>query len=166
MEEIMNLNEMNSKNTPMRWKISGKYLANSDQAQLNRLNPEYKAVLVKAATFTSLKEMGIGNQPGVGSEPDPILVTGLNITEQDGSQVLTEYDMALGTDLNIAVIVTPTNAYNKNVVFTSSDDDVAKVSATYGLIQLVGVGTVEITATATDDSDVTDSVVFDVVDNR
>jgi len=65
-----NPNELNSKNTPARWKIQGKRLADSGAegaAELANLDSVYKEALERAATFTSDEEMGVGNQPGVGS---------------------------------------------------------------------------------------------------
>jgi len=162
----MDIDKMTSENTPKRWRVVGKHLVDNDPAQLDKLEANYKAVLEKAATFTSPAELGIGNQPGVGSEPDPILVTGLEITLQGGAEVAEAYDMAVQLNLNFAVEVTPTNASNKEVVFTSSDPSVARITSTYGLVELLSVGEVEITATAKDGSGVTDSVIFDVVDNR
>jgi len=161
----MNINEMNSENTPKRWRILGKHLTENDPEQLDKLDINYKAVLEKAATFTSPAELGVGNQPGIGSEPDPILITGITLVEQDGTEIKPIYDLTDGTNLNIKAIVTPSNASNKKVVFTSSDTDIARITPTYGLIELINVGVVEITATAEDGSGITSSIMFEVINS-
>lgn len=65
------------------------------------------------------------------------------------------------TTKQITVAFTPTNASNKDVIYSSSDPDIATVNAS-GLITAVDIGTVTITATSKD-TGVTDTLTIDVV---
>ena len=65
----------------------------------------------------------------------------------------TNLTMILGTTEQLTVTVTPPNALNSNVTWTSSDDDVATVDAN-GLVTAVSIGICTITCTAKDGSGV------------
>lgn len=157
------VDSMDTKNTPMRWRIVGKDLVDNKPEELNALDPVYKAALEKAATFTSDNEMGVGNQPGVGSEPDPVpesvLVTGVTIGDVPSA------DLELGTDTEaqLSVTVLPANADDATVTWASDDEAVVTVDTT-GLVTVVGIGTANVSATANDASGISDSVTITVVD--
>ncbi len=145
-------NELNTKNTPARWRIQGKRLADGGAegaAELAKLDSVYQVVLNKAATFTSATEMGVGNQPGVGSEVDPIMVTGITIT---GAIAL---EIGGVDECNLGATVLPVDADDPSVRYSSDDEDVLTVSPVYGLVTAVGNGTATVTATANDGSGIT-----------
>ena len=75
----------------------------------------------------------------------PILVTSVYL-----SQTSLTFS-ALNTTLKLTAIVTPSNAANKNLEWTSSNPDVATVSSS-GVVTSKGNGTATITATTTDGS--------------
>lgn len=166
-------NELDSKNSPMRWRIQGRRIAEGGAegaTEAAKLDTIYQSVLAKAATFTSDAEMGIGNQPGVGSEPDPVLITGISITQQDGSAIPATIEFngvaASNNELNIKAVVTPADADNASVIFSSSSNTI-DVTSTYGLATINDPGTdasenVIITATAQDGSGVIGTVAITV----
>ena len=155
-----NVQELNSKNTPTRWRIVGKELVDNRPEELEKLDPHYKSVLERAATFTSNEEMGVGNQPNVGSEPDPspVLVSSVKITGAVSVLTLDDQD-----SVQLGVQVGPFNADDKTVIWTSSDASVATVSAT-GLVEAQDVGTVVITVTANDANKAKDTVSIEVLE--
>ena len=162
------VDKLDSKNTPVRWRIVGKDLVDNDPAQLDKLDPVYKAALEKAATFTSDDEMGIGNQPEVGSEPDPIvepiLVTGIALTGADATY---ELDGAVPANnaKNFGADVLPSDADDATFAFSTSDAGVVAITETYGLVEIVAAGTAIITVTANDGSGITDFIEITVTDD-
>lgn len=161
------ISEMNKKNTPVRWKIQAQRMADAGAegiAEMDALEPTYKAALEKAATFMSDDEMGIGNQPGIGSEADPVLVTGITLT---GASATYEFDDATPANnkLNFSADVLPVDADDATFTFSSSDSGVISVTETYGLVELVTAGTATITVTANDGSGVSDSIEITVTND-
>lgn len=74
---VYDLNDLNDKTTPARWRIQGKRIADGGAegaAEAAKLDPVYQAVLSKAATFTSDSEMGIGSQEDV-PDDNPVITT-------------------------------------------------------------------------------------------
>lgn len=84
---------------------------------------------------------------------DPIPVESITLSE-------TELDMLAQKGTTIRATFTPANASNKNLAWTSSDEDVAKVKD--GRITAVGSGTATITASAMDGSGASASLVVHV----
>ena len=76
-----------------------------------------------------------------------ILVSGITLTP-------TTLNMSPGETSQLTATITPSDAINTNVTWTSSDEDVATVD-TNGLVTAVGGGTCTITCTAADGSGVT-----------
>lgn len=74
---------------------------------------------------------------------DTILVTGVQLDK-------TSITMALGISVRLNATITPSNATNKNIIWTSSNATVASVSG--GLVTANKVGSAEITATTEDGS--------------
>ena len=151
-----NANDLTSENTPVRWKIQAKRMADGGAegaAELASLNQTYQDTLVKAGTFMSAEEMGIGNQPGGGDavEPDPILVASVNITGVS--------EVAETETITLTATVAPSNADNTAVVWSTSDAGIATVVA--GVVTGVAEGNVDITATAADANGAQD--VFEVL---
>ncbi len=160
-----NPNELNSKNTPARWKIQGKRLADSGAegaAELANLDSVYKEALERAATFTSDEEMGVGNQPGVGSEagPSTILVSNVAIT---GAKTIDENTGSADHTVDLGVTIEPSNATSSTVVWTSSDTGVATVVSATGVVTAVAAGEVEITVTAADANGAKDTIDITVI---
>ena len=131
-------------------------------AEMAKLDSVYQTVLTNAAVFTTDAEMGVGNQPGVGSEPDPIippvLVTGITIIESGAQGFTMDLDDIGGgsnvDSLNLDVTILPVDADDQSVAYSSSDEAVATVSPVVGLVTPLTVGTATITATANDGSGV------------
>ena len=71
--------------------------------------------------------------------------------------------LAVGKSKYITAEVCPTNAKNKNVVWTSSNPSVATVNPNSGLINAISAGSVLITATAADGSGVSGSCQLTVI---
>lgn len=156
---------LDSKTTPNRWRIVGKDMVDNDPSQLDKLDAGYREVLERSATFTSDEEMGVGNQPGIGSEPEPtpIFVSSVAITG-----AIETLDFA-GTDgpttVDLGVNVEPANADDKTVSWTSSDESLATVDSS-GVVSAVADadGIVTIRAKANDVNGAEDTVEIAVVD--
>ena len=76
----------------------------------------------------------------------------------------TEQTLAIGETFALTASVTPENATNKNLAWTSSDENVAIVDAN-GLVTAVKEGTATITVKATDGSNVTAQCTINVSDS-
>lgn len=70
--------------------------------------------------------------------------------------------MARGTSLQLRSIVTPTDAFDDRITWSSSDDSVLTVDNT-GLVKAIGAGTATITAKAEDAHGVTGSIDIEVI---
>lgn len=79
---------------------------------------------------------------------------------------ITDYDtiMKEGSSAYFAATVSPDNATNKNVVWTSSNEDVATVHPQSGLVYAKNSGTVSIIAAAADDCNISDCITVTVTD--
>ena len=69
----------------------------------------------------------------------------------------TEFDLEIGDETDITVTVTPDNATDKSVTYTSSNEDVVKVDEN-GKITAVGEGEAVITVTSKDDPTKQDTI--------
>jgi len=150
----MEINDLTSENTPMRWRIQGKRIAGTQEEQ--ELDERYRAILAKARTFMSDEEMGVGNQPGGGDsiEPDPILVSSVEIIGED--------DIVTGETLELDVKVSPDEADNKTVTWSTSDAAIATVDAS-GIVTGISAGNVDITVTANDANTAKDVVTIEIL---
>ncbi|MDD3904648.1 MAG: Ig-like domain-containing protein, partial [Sphaerochaeta sp.] len=83
----------------------------------------------------------------------PKKVTSVTITQNDQAIIL-------GNTLQLTATVAPSDATNKDVIWSSSDTSVATVSAS-GLVSTVATGSATITAT-TEDQNKTDTVIITV----
>ncbi len=83
----------------------------------------------------------------------PINVTGVTVSPKTNN-------LETGSTRQLNATVEPSNATNKSVTFTSTDDAVATVSSS-GLVTAVAEGTATITVT-TDDGDHTDTATVNV----
>lgn len=79
----------------------------------------------------------------------PVPVTAIDVTPKD--QTLT----TLNATKQMAAAITPSDATNKNVIWSSSAPEIAKVDASTGIVTALTNGTANIIATAADGSDVT-----------
>ena len=73
----------------------------------------------------------------------PIAVSGITITPNPDT-------LAVGSTSSLAAVVTPANASNKTLKWTSSDTTIAKIATDTAIITGISAGTVTITATAQD----------------
>lgn len=149
------VNQLNAKNTPMRWRIQAKNMLETGQS-MDDLDPNYKAVLMKAEEFADDIETGIGNQPGVGSEPDPVRVTSISLDQ--GVQTPN-----LLATVQLSATLSPANAGDKRMTWASSAPAVITVGEYTGLTTAVGTNgqTATITVTSNDGS-FTDTVLFTI----
>jgi len=94
---------------------------------------------------------------------DPL---GVNIKPVEGITVATlggvEAEVAVEGTLQLVATVTPTDASDKRVSYSSSDDTVATVVSGSGVVTGVSEGTATITASALDGSGVTGTIVVTV----
>ena len=74
--------------------------------------------------------------------PQPVLVTGVSLDE-------TSATVTVGSTTTLTATVAPTNATNRDVAWSSSDESVAAVDA-YGVVTAVATGTAVITVTTVD----------------
>lgn len=82
--------------------------------------------------------------PFIGSAPLNVKVTGVTVSE-------TTKIMSTGADFNLTATISPANATNKDVIWSSNKTDIATVDAT-GKVTAVSAGTATITVTTTDGS--------------
>ncbi len=113
----------------------------------------------EVGTFTALKAgtaiIKATNEDGVIGQveiivKDPTLVSKLTITSE-------KTELSVGQTTQLSVSYEPEDATYKNVEFTSSNEEVAKVNSA-GVVSAIGVGDVQITATATDGSGVSATI--------
>lgn len=151
------VNQLDAETTPMRWRIVSKWMHETGQ-DLSQLDAEYAAALERAEEFAGDVETGTGNQPGVGSEPEPTRVTGVTIGGGDAQ------DIEEGGTLQLSATVAPAGADDQRVTWSSADENVATVDEYSGLVTATGVetDTVVITAT-TNDGGFTDTVTLTVI---
>ena len=91
----------------------------------------------------------------VGCEPKPVLVTNITLSQTTGSIVE-------GESLHISAIVSPKEASNPTLTWSSNNNSVATVNAS-GDVTAIAPGDVKITASATDGSNVSASCDLTVV---
>ena len=99
--------------------------------------------LLRKALYSSEQAADISALEVALETGDSVAVTGVSVSPTTGSIVYGE------STLTIQATVTPSNATNKAVVWTSSNENVATVSAN-GVVSAVGTGTATITATTID----------------
>lgn len=87
---------------------------------------------------------------------EPVVVTSL---------LTTSCDIPQGAKVKFNVGVTPSNAENQTLVWTSSDETIATV-ASDGTIETLAMGTVTITATTTDGSNLAITYVINVTETQ
>ena len=126
----------------------------------------------QVATVTSgglVKAVGLGSAVITGTAMDgngakvTCNVTVTNIPVTSISLNATSYqDVTVGQSYQLTATVTPSNATNKNVTWSSSNTSVVTVSST-GLAKTVGIGQATVTCTAKDGSGVKASCSFKVV---
>ncbi len=90
----------------------------------------------------------------------PITETGTAVTDlvmtAENTNILT------GTTAQLSLTITPADATNKNVEYTSSDTAIATVDSD-GLVSGIAIGTVTITVTSEGDSAITHSIVLQII---
>jgi uncharacterized protein YjdB len=99
--------------------------------------------LLRKALYSSEQSADISALEVALETGDPVSVTGVSVSPTTGSIAFGE------STLTIKATVTPSNATNKAVVWTSSNENVATVSAR-GVVTAVSAGTATITATTMD----------------
>ena len=118
------------------------YNANSGQERFTTYTSATSATMLLPQLYT-LKS---GSGGGGGGSTD-VKVTDITISPSSST-------LDIGETVTLSTSITPTNATNKAVTWSSDDEDVASVS-TSGVVTANGAGTCTITATAKDGSGVT-----------
>ena len=149
-----NASSLDEKNTPWRWKRVAKWMKEQSES-FDGIDSTYAAILDKAATYGADIETGVGNQPGVGGEPEPTRVTSVAIHEGDTLSLLVDDTQTLTVDIS------PADADDKRVMWVSDTPAVATVDAYTGEIKAVAAGSADITVT-THDGGSTDTIAITV----
>lgn len=124
----------NAEDTSVTWETSNELVATvDDTGHVAGIAPGIATITVTANGNTSLTEL---YQITVYQLPTEIIISGA------------EDSLYIGNTAQLTAAVMPENAEDKSVVWSSSDDTIATVSAT-GLVQGIGEGVVTITATST-----------------
>ena len=87
----------------------------------------------------------------------PVAVTGVTLNQ-------TSTSLAVGKTLNLVATVTPSNATNKTVKFTSNNTKVAKVNKNTGVVKAIGEGTAKITAKTANGNKATCKITVKIVE--
>ncbi len=107
-------------------------------------------------TITCIAHNGVSAQCEV--TVNPVLVSGITLNQ-------TESDMTVGESLQLQATISPDNATDKTVTWSSTNESVAVVSES-GLVTAVGSGTCQVKATANDGSGKTGSCLVTVEKNN
>ena len=107
------------------------------------------------AQYTEWEEYLDTHGLGVGPGTDPVVVEGITVTREG------EGNLEIDDTVQLTAEITPNDATNKSVTWSTDDEEVATVSSS-GQVTAVGAGTVTITATANDNSGVTGTVTVTV----
>lgn len=99
-------------------------------------------VVRRAGTSTMVSSITLTIDGGGVTPPEPVAVTGVTLNK-------TSLTLEAGQDETLIATVAPSNADNKNVSWTSSDNTVASVDQT-GKVSAVAAGTATITVTTAD----------------
>ena len=126
------LSPSTASNKKVIWSSSDSKIAVVDQTGT------IKAVAIGTATITAKTDDG-GKRATVKVTVNPILVEGITLNKKETS-------INLGQSEKITATISPNNATDKTIVWSSSDTKVAIVDSE-GTIKTVGVGTTIITAT-------------------
>lgn len=107
-------------------------------------------------TITCIAHNGVSAQCEV--TVNPVLVSGITLNQ-------TESEMTVGESLQLQPTISPDNATDKTVTWSSTNESVAVVSES-GLVTAVGSGTCQVKATANDGSGKTGSCLVTVEKNN
>ncbi len=123
--------------------INGKTVTNTWSNQIPaRIDGKYYIHYVGQYAWSHLEVHGGGGGSDDGDDSRSVAVTGVTLAPTSAS-------VGMGVSTTLTATVSPANATNKNVTWSSSDTGVATVSAA-GVVTGVSVGSAAITATTTD----------------
>lgn len=134
----------------LKWKSSKKKVVSVTQKGVIKGKKNGTAVITAKTTDGSNKKIKL------------TVTVGKKVSELSFTNTDTINSLHIGETFTLNVAFTPSNASNKNLIWSSSDTDVATVDAN-GKITPVSNGAVVITAESTDGSDVEIDEQFDVV---
>ena len=140
----------NGATTSLTWLSS-----NTSVATINA-DGELTAIGIGTTTITCTAHNGVYAQCEV--TVNPVLVSGITLNE-------TEAELTVGEKLQMEATITPDNATDKGVTWSSTNEAVAVVSES-GLVTAVGSGTCQVKATANDGSGKTASCLITVEKNN
>lgn len=101
-------------------------------------------------------------KPKPDPEPEKPVDTTVNVTEVKVNLNGSDTTLVIGQSANLSAVVSPSNATNKTVVYSSSNETVATVDK-LGNITTKGIGTVSIIATAS--NGINNSITLNVIGN-
>lgn len=105
------------------------------------------------ATISDWSDGGSGNADLPVNTTIPVAVESISINDPTPYTLIAETDQTL----QLSVTVSPNDATNKNVIWSSSDTNIATIDEN-GIITPVSAGTVTITATAEEDENIKDTI--------
>ena len=133
-------------------KVDGQNLTIGDDGTVELKLSEGSHSITKNNTGTDLIAVKFSS----GSAPvGPVAVTGISVDPATKT-------IEIGDHLNLSAVITPSNATNKTVTWSTSDAEKATVNPSTGEVVAVAGGKVTITATATDGSGVTGTAVISI----
>lgn len=139
----------NTANKTVSWSSSDETVATVDQ------NGVVTALKKGTAKITATAQDGSCVSASVTIIVEDILVNNITLN-------YTSYSLDMNDNVQLEATVEPENAANKNLVWTSSDEDVVWVSSS-GKVLWMGIGMAVVTATSTDGSNVSASCTFSCI---
>ena len=138
-------------NKEVEWSVSNESVATIDQNGL--LTAVSNGIVTVTASATDDSGVSGSKSIDVSGVPGPVVLVE-SISIQTG-------DITDGEPAQLSADISPSNASNKVLIWSISDETVAEVS-TDGLLTPLSNGTVEVTATSTDGSGVEDSKTINI----
>ena len=135
---VATVNPANASNRNLIWKSSNESVATVK-------NGKVEAKGIGNATITAKSCDGSGKSASCTVKVIPIAVQKITLNK-------TYEEMTIGASASLSVTVTPTNATNKNIIWTSNNTDI--VSVNNGKLSAKGIGTAYITATSEENSSI------------
>ena len=149
---IATVSPQNATNSSLTWSSSDESVATVDN------NGKVTAVSAGEVEITAIANDGSGIKGTCCIIVSPILVESIVLNQ-------TNAEITVGTSMTLVASVSPINATNKNLSWSSSDSSLAKVDET-GMVTALSKGKVTITVTANDGSLTSASCVLTIISDE